>query len=1312
MPDERQDEKPTKKGLRRLIVYGGMLAFLCVGLTVLVRMPVFNNWLTGFVASQLKASLGEDVAIEDITISWIPLEVEAKRVMVFHEGVTAVEVERLTIDFDWMGLGGINTLHLESPTAHLHSEDGHLVEFPGLRWGADSVERLPWDTLSIQDGNLTIDVDAGQTEIRLDDIVLIPTGHAVGDGTIGRIQMTRGDWSQEATDVRLRSLALSRDLMGAESLLIETDLVRVEGGVYVAGPEHQLSGGVKIALNLDELDPLLGPENELTGRVEADLELGGEGDSMEALGPLRAQVKLTRSKIRTHVTELSELRGEIRATRRGLELVDAETPWGGGQIKVVGKSSWSGADLELALTGSDLQLEDILRDESGFPKPWVGMTGALTARLRGTAIPFLLEGAVEVDGEDLRVIPRGLASGRPTTLAIPEGQLGGDLRIDAKGTSLNVRRFQTAGSSGTAEVYLGRGPFPRFDLDLNLNQLDYQELAPLGDIDLKGNGSLEGRIWGNLGRPLQADGLARVTGFEALGLSWADRLESRIISEDLRKIEFQPFHAWKGKSSFQGSLELDFQPEALLMAIDLILSDARVEDLLNIVIEDHGIVGAAEGTLSLSGPPKMLSGDAELELAMVELLGEQFTDGRLVGRVEEGRIVLDPLRLSREEARESVWFRGSIDSKDWALRGELGADRVALRSERTRSWVTGDVYANIGLTGVLMSPIPKGRIALREGRLLNEDVGTSLFEFARVEDALVWSGDLFGEALAVRARQQLGGMREFSLEGGWRSFPVHALRPVAQDGRPIQAELDGSFLFQGNWEEGLDSLHGRAAAERFDFNWGDHRLKNRDTWTFDVIAGETIAQDLVLSGSGMELAGSLNVDDAGFRGSADGMVLLSLMPAFFPGIEVADGPVTINVDMDTSRTDSKVRLEAVTTGATLRTQWFPHPLDSFTCRLVATEQGYTLSGLGGSLGGGRATASGFVDAIDWVPTRYDLQGQLDRGRIRYLTFLPTLEGSARLALEGPVESLGLSGEIQLSDVHFTERIDWEQWVLDLRESKLAEEVETEGADPLFSMNLLVKGQGAARIRNNLAHGNADVDLQVIGDTVRPGVLGSVRMQPGGRMFVQDREFEVARAELHYVDPWSFDPELDILLNTDIRSREELYRIDYQVGGPFSEWYTVASSQPSLSQSDINALLLFGLTREELERFGGVNAALLMEGADLLLHGVGLDNRALERLGGGTLPFDRVELVTGVSERGNQVSSETRILLEKQISDPYNVDLRVEFNPFRNVENVIELEKQVGESLYLTLYRSSLEQERSVDLGGAYGLDFKLRWEVE
>jgi len=105
-----------------------------------------------------------------------------------------------------------------------------------------------------------------------------------------------------------------------------------------------------------------------------------------------------------------------------------------------------------------------------------------------------------------------------------------------------------------------------------------------------------------------------------------------------------------------------------------------------------------------------------------------------------------------------------------------------------------------------------------------------------------------------------------------------------------------------------------------------------------------------------------------------------------------------------------------------------------------------------------------------------------------------------------------------------------------------------------------------------------------------------------------------------------------------------------------------------------------------------------------LHGVGFDNRALERLGGGSLPFDRVELVTGVAERGNQVSSETRVLLEKKLPEPYDMDLRLEFNPFRNAENYIELEKQLGDSTFLTLYRTSLEQEHSVKIGGAYGFN--------
>ena len=946
MPAEKQANKPVNKGLRRLVVYGSMLAFVVIGLTVLVRVPMFNVWLSGFVASQIQASLGEDVVIEDIEVSLVPFSVDAGPIVVLHEGLNALEVERVSIDFDWMGLGGINTLHLEKPRANLHAVDGELREFPGLTWGAESVQQLPWDTLSIHKGQLVLDMDEGSGQVSLENIDLNPTGHGVGDASVGRIQLTVGDWSQEAEDVRLRSLVLRHDQMGADSVLLETDLFRLEGGVSLDGPDRELSGELQLALNLEELNPLLPEESELEGQIESRLTLSGRDAEMTAMGPLRTQAKLTRRKVRTHVTELTELQGELRLNRQGLVLVGAEGPYGGGELKLDLQSGWRGSDTEIRLEGRELQLEHILREESGFPVPWVGMQGSLEASLRGSIAPFSLAGTAEIEGEDFLVVPRGLRSGRPPSLALPRASLQGDVLLNSVGTAVDISVFDTGKSRGTGELFMGRGPFPVFDLRFDLGELDYTELAPLGDIGLVGDGSLEGRVWGRLGRPLKADGLAKAGNFQALGLPWADRIETRIVSQDLKKIEFQPLHAWKGESKLQGSLELDFQPTGLLMAVDLLLPDARVEDLLDIVVQDHGVTGAAEGTLSLSGVPNRLSGDAELELAMVGLLGESFTDGRLVARVQEGRIVLDPLRLSRKEARETVWFRGAIDSTNWELEGRLGADRVALRPERTRGLLRGELYANISVGGSLMSPVPQGRIALREGRFFNEEVGVSIFDFERVDQELIWSGDLFEEALAVRARQQLGGSRDFSLEGGWRSFPLHAFQPTGRDGRAISAQLDGSFVFQGNWLEGLDSIHGRAIAERLDFHWGEHRLRNRDAWMVDVIGGEAVAEHLVLAGSGMEVSGKVVYDDQGARAEADGMVLLGLMPAFFPGIELAEGPVTLKLDADSARDGAKVRLEAITTGASLRTEWFPHALEGFTCRLLASEQGYNLSGLG------------------------------------------------------------------------------------------------------------------------------------------------------------------------------------------------------------------------------------------------------------------------------------------------------------------------------------------------------------------------------
>ena len=40
---------------------------------------------------------------------------------------------------------------------------------------------------------------------------------------------------------------------------------------------------------------------------------------------------------------------------------------------------------------------------------------------------------------------------------------------------------------------------------------------------------------------------------------------------------------------------------------------------------------------------------------------------------------------------------------------------------------------------------------------------------------------------------------------------------------------------------------------------------------------------------------------------------------------------------------------------------------------------------------------------------------------------------------------------------------------------------------------------------------------------------------------------------------SFDPELDVVLHTDLESQEQSYDVTYQVSGPLSDWTTTTSA---------------------------------------------------------------------------------------------------------------------------------------------------------
>ena len=218
------------------------------------------------------------------------------------------------------------------------------------------------------------------------------------------------------------------------------------------------------------------------------------------------------------------------------------------------------------------------------------------------------------------------------------------------------------------------------------------------------------------------------------------------------------------------------------------------------------------------------------------------------------------------------------------------------------------------------------------------------------------------------------------------------------------------------------------------------------------------------------------------------------------------------------------------------------------------------------------------------------------------------------------------------------------------------------------------------------------------------------MLDGGRAFLHDREFDVTRGELRYVDPYTYDPLVDFILETDVRNGDRNVHITYPVNGPFSDLQTSPRSDPPLSERDINALLLFGVTGTELEQGGGAGAALVLEGAGLLLSSE--TSRALERLGPearDVFQYTQVDLVTGVSQRGALTSTEWRLLVEQDLDEPLELTVVGEFSLD---DTYLAAEREVYDNLYVNLYWSSEQRERSLDIGGAYGAEFKVRWESD
>ena len=1291
----------------------GLLFCALIGGLAWLNSSDFDGRLRSVVVNLIQSKTGHDANFGDFRADLWPPGFELRNVEIrdalSQEPIVDAHRIKASVVFGGGGLT-IGRITLIRPHVSLHvGPDGRIEElrgFGGPKNGA--LERLPWRHVYMEDGTVELFLPEGKLAVQQIEIDTTEDQEGLSASVGISLQHVNRTLSVTSNVVRL-----GPDHIDLSALQIDSEGLDIDGQFHWPLGEA-FEGHASGLASLGELADLLAPPRSMDGTGHFDLRLFGTpgAPTLEVAAQaldlsLDVPGKLTPI-LHYHIDEIvlaATWTPEETAIHQARMEIEDGAITGAAQVTPDGRLE------DLNVRFEALQLRPLLQAFDGAPTPWVNLIADAEIHGQGTLQPLAVDASFDLAIANLRVGDRPVQDPlAEDVLSVPKVAASGSLHLSPAGIRLEAGSFEPPRSRGILNATIGFEPRGPLNLYFDLDEADLRDFAPLGGAQLGGTGRLEGHIRGPF-NALSYAGSGDIEQFSVLGIPWADHLTALLSSPDMKRLELQDARALRGETRYGGQVAMDFSPP-MSMSTDLVIASGRLEDLMGMFLDLPGVTGDLSGTLELDGPVYDMDGEVRLNVPRVSLWGEQFEQGHLEGRMKQGIFTLNEARVTRREGREGLIARGRV-GREWALEGELLADGIGFERldnlADVRLPLSGNASLVTNLRGTLFEPEPNGQISVTDARYGGYAIEDSFLSFQTSKGIMHGQASILGGKTTATGSLDLWTDNAYTLESSMRELPLHVFYPYAADGSPVKAEITGVLSLSGALSDPQVTTVLEAALPEVRIAWRDHVLTTPTPWMIAVEGTAYEFQNLGLEGGGTQAHLSLSAGDQ-LKVDGGGVLDLDLLRAVVPGLTKANGQAQVDVYVRHDDPAGSAVVDLAVDAKLLQHESVPGTFEDVLTSMQLTENRIDLGKVTGGLGGGEVSAEGVIAASGWLPQRYDLSMNIRDAQVQWIDELPPAIGDATLAFDGPVDQLLLSGEVKVQDMTFSDRIEWEDWVVEYREAMLVDVATDYSEEPPFGLAVDIDAAETIHLRNNVADGTASAKLRVIGDTVRPGLTGTVEVEEG-IAFLQDREFQIDRGLMLFNDPWTWDPDLDFVLVTDIVSREQRYRVDYQVHGPFSNWQTRTRSDPSLPQADVNALLWFGVTTEDLEEMGALPSALTQAAADLILTDFLIAGQAGDL--GKELPdlFDRLDVTTGVNGRG-EYSPEPRLVIEKKLPQFGDVDLRWEMNLVRPDDLYLTMDRRIGGVWSLSLWYASLQRELVLPIGGAYGTDVTARWESD
>jgi translocation and assembly module TamA len=674
-----------------------------------------------------------------------------------------------------------------------------------------------------------------------------------------------------------------------------------------------------------------------------------------------------------------------------------------------------------------------------------------------------------------------------------------------------------------------------------------------------------------------------------------------------------------------------------------------------------------------------LQGDA----AFIRELHGTFPGGRvdLLGRVPLGAVLSAELAtrlgiptgggFSVEAAFDADLSQWPV-RPGWTMRGQVQGDLefVGTRSRPRGFGLVTLSDVSVEAPGANVLSLPAGAVELAGDVVTTEGIEATVAGGTVLVSGAVPLAALLAESRAAAFQLAPG---EADLHMAWNSVELRTLLEAVRD-RPsaLSATLTGEARLTGRLSA-RDELKGRLTLAATTARVQDVAI-DAAPFTLTLDHGVVTTEGLTLTGPGGTFVarGRADLESRTLDASGRGRIELR---ALSPLLEEAVMTGSADVDLTLSGPLANPRPRGVVAvqDATLRLRDIEQPLTAIAARLSFEDGGLRIEEGAGMLGGGPVRLSGTaaLEGLRVAGVDVKLSGT-DMG-IRYPV---GGEGSGiwedfKARVDAELTLTGRPGDFLLAGNVAIERGLYDADIF-LEEGFLPPDVPPAAAEPSrlrrsIALNISAATQNAILVRNNVAQLEAVGSLWLRGDAAEPAPFGRLEIRPGGKVFLQERDFTISSGHLLYTG--TTEPDIvvraDTLLEDVEVARGEIVdmQVTLVVEGPLDRPGLRFDSTPPLSQQEIASLIATG--QRSLVLSSGAN--LVGQQAAALLAG-----RFTREVARGLLDlgFDTVEIQPELIALegdpgarftfGKQVGSDVRLIYSVGLNNPEAQYYQVEF----------------------------------------------------